>query len=778
MKSYFKFLMRNSLYSAVEILGLSVALCFVILLAAYARTEFGVGTRQRDAKNIYAIGMGSCTGMTLGTGEEFFPGIPEIKSWTRIASWGDADIMVGEDYYSSKVAALDTNFLKFFDYRVTGCDAARILSGADEALVSESFARKAFGTGNPVGKSFTLSGTRYTISGTIEDFGPFDVFSHYDIFLSMKVMDGMLRRMDNFGAVQTFLTLAPGTDPDAVAGKLLDKYIGYWGSWYHRDSSGGSFLYGSTLTRLDKLYFTDLESYSPLRKGDRKVVEILLLVALVLLISAVFNYINLTVAQTGKRAKEMATRRLLGESPRDIVFRYIAESFVFTAGCFVLGCIMAACLKESFAELLDTEPVLAASASDIAVCLLLLAFLTLSSALLPAALVSRFRPVDVVKGSFRLRSKMVFSKVFIVCQNVISTSLIAVALTMLLQMSYMMNMPTGYETQDVLSIQTRALGYNNSSAQAALEERIAALPQVQKVGRYCTPPFACGSNGVHVENEKLSWMRLVQIDSAAFNILGFKVLEQYREPSYGDCWFTPETVSRYGVSEEKPYAGDGQEYKCHGIIDDFMTGTALDEPMDDSHKAVMLRDCSGLCMGFVIKTVGDHSEAIEAVRRVWTETAREYLGVPSEPDGLEYIGDYLSDSLTGKRHTMTLVITFMLIAILISALGLFAMALYYTGQQAREIAVRKVFGSEVNAAAMRLSKSFAIMTLAAAAIAVPICIWAMRLYLNGFYSRIDFPWWVIPVSALLTCAISFLSIVSQTLKTAHANPVETLKQQD
>lgn len=775
MKSYFKFLLRNRLYTVVEILGLSVALGFVVLLAAYARTEFSVGSSQNNARNIYAIGMGSCTGMTLGTGEEFFPGIPEIKSWTRVATYGDADIMVGEDYYEVKAAALDTNFSRLFDYRITGCDADRILPGERDALLSESFARRLFGVADPVGRTFTLSGNQYTVTGTIEDFGPYDEFVHRDIFLSIKVMEGKLQRMDNFGTVQTFVTLAPDADPDAVAEKLLDKYVEYWGEWYHRDASSGSFLYGSTLTRFDKLYFTDIESYSPLRKGDRKVVEILLLVALVLLVSAVFNYINLTVAQTGKRAKEMATRRLLGESSGGIVLRYLSESFVFTAGCFAVGCILAAALKGWFETLLDTEIVLAVDASGIAICLLLLAFLTLASALLPAALVSRFKPVDVVKGSFRLRSKMVFSKVFIVCQNVISTVLIAVSLTMLLQMRHMVTLPTGYETGDILHISSWSLGYNNSSAQQALFDRVSRLPQVRAVGRYTSPPFATGSNGVHIENEKLSWMRLVQVDSAAFNMLGFKVLEQYEEPSYGKCWFTREAAARYGVSESKPYAGDKQEYKCHGIIDDFRAGTALDEPMEDSHCAVMLRDCSEICFGLLIKTVGDHAEAMSAVRDAWIEVAREYIGVPSEPEILKYVDDYLNDALTGKRNTMTLVVTFMLIAILISALGLFAMAVYYTGQQSGEIAVRKIFGSGVNEAAMLLSRSFVIMTLAAVLAAVPISIWAMRLYLSDFYARIDFPWWAVLASAALTCLISFVSIVSQTLRTARANPVDSLK---
>lgn len=779
MKSYFKFLLRNKLYSMVEILGLSVALGFVILLMAYARTELSVGARQPNARDIYAIGMGSATGMTLGTAEEFFPSIPEITSWTRAASYGSADITVGEDYYNVEAVALDTNFLQLFPYRVAGCDPGRILSGESDAMVSESFARKAYGTADPVGKTFTLSGKAYVINGTIEDFGPCDEFKHFDIFLNMHVMEGMLQKMDNFGMVQTFVTLAEGADPEAVNGKLLDKYMEYWSDWWHRDGSDGGFLYGSSLTRFDKLYFTDLDSYPPLRKGDKKLVEILLLVAVVLLISAIFNYINLTVAQTGRRAGEMATRRLLGESSKAIITRYIAESFVFTAGCFAIGCLLAAALKEWFENLLSTEIVLWNDAAGIAAGVVLLVAISLTSALLPAAMVSRFKPVDVVKGDFRLRSKLVFSKVFIVCQNVISTVLIAVSLTMLLQMRHMVNLPTGYNTEDLLNISTYPLGWRNSAAQQAFALRVSSLPQVQQVGRYVSAPFACGSNGVHIENEKTSWLRLAGIDSTAFRMFGFKPVEQYSEPAIGSCWISREAAQRYGVSAAKPYVGDGEKYKVCGVIEDFRVGNALDEPMEDSHNAVMIRDCSqGACFGLVIKTSGDRKEAVAAVREAWKEVALEYTGIPSEPETLEYINGILNDALTGSRNTMKLVMTFMLLAILISALGLFAMAVYFTGQQSREIAVRKIFGSSVNSAAATLSKSFAIMTLAAVTIAVPVCIWAMRLYLGGFYQRIDLPWWAIAAAAAITCAISLVSIISQTLRTARANPVDTLARQD
>ncbi len=779
MKSYFKFLLKNKLYSIVEILGLSVALGFVILLMSYAATEFSVGARQPKSKDIYAIGTGKDAGLTLGTGEEFFPGIPQIKSYTRVAPYGAANITIGEDYYSVKAVALDTNFCRLFDYRITGCDPRRILASETDALVSESFARKAFGTDNPVGKSFSLSGKTYVICGTIEDFGPYDEFKPYDIFLSMKVMEGELERMDHFGMVQTFVTLSPGADPEAVAEKLLDKYMAYWGDWYHKDSSYGGFLYGSTLTRFDKLYFSDLQCYNPLRKGDKKVVEILLIVAFVLLVSAIFNYINLTVAQSGKRAKEMAMRRLLGESSKRIISRYISEAFVFTAICFALGLLLAAGLKGWFEELLDANIVLVADAGSIAAALGLLALISLVSALLPAALVSKFQPVDVVKGNFRLQSKLVLSKIFIVCQNVLSTVLIAVSLTMLLQMHHMLTLPTGYETEDLLNISTHSLGYRNTAANQALYDRLGKLPQVQQIGCYSAAPFACGSNGVQIDNEKQSWLRLVMIDSTAFRMFGFKVVEQYSEPIEGEsCWIARETKQRYGVSADKPYIGKNEAYKVCGVIEDFRVNDALDEPMEDSHCAVMIRSGRQACFGMVMKTAGSRKEAVEAVHDVWTEVAKEYLGVPSEPRILKYVNDYLNDALTGTRNTMKLVMTFMLLAILISALGLFAMAVYYTDQQARAVALRKIFGSGVNQAAGRLSRSFIIMTLAAIAIAVPVSIWAIRFYLNGFYNAIGFPLGAIPAAAALTLVISFFSIVTQTLKTAHANPVDTLKRQD
>ena len=226
MNTYFKFLSKNKLYTTIEAFGLSLALGFIILLASYARTEFSVGAHQPLSKQLYAIGTEDMIGMTLGTGEEFFPSMPEITSWTRVAVYGDADVTVDGEYYQVEADALDTNFLKLFDYRITGCDRNRILAAEDDVIVSEAFAKKAFGGDDPIGRTVVFNKKNLTVTGVLKDFGPYDAFSPCDIFLSMKLMDGVVMKMDQFGAVQTLVTLADGTNPGDVAAKPLDKYCG------------------------------------------------------------------------------------------------------------------------------------------------------------------------------------------------------------------------------------------------------------------------------------------------------------------------------------------------------------------------------------------------------------------------------------------------------------------------------------------------------------------------------------------------------------------------
>ena len=771
MKSYVTFLSRNKLYTAIQFFGLSVALGFVILLASYARTEFSVGASQPYAKEMYVVGFGDFVGMTLGTGPEFFPSMPEIKEWTRMERSGQNDVQVGDDYYEVSRLAVDSNFFRFFHFEPRLKQAMQPeLRNRQEVMLSESFARKVFGGENPLGRTLKYNQKNtLTVVGVMEDFGPEDVWEPVDILVSSDFLKDEYAWMDNLGGVLTVAKLAEGTDTEALQEKLLDKYCGYWEHWSRSQDSNG-ITWGASLTRWDDLYFSPLGK-SGIRSGNRALVQVLLLVAVVLLISAVFNYINLTVAQTGKRAHEMATRRLLGDSAGRIILRYLQESGLFTFSCGMTGIGVAVLLKPYVEQMLSTRIVWSLHPAMVLGFMGLLAVIALISGWVPAWIVARFQPLDIVKGNFRLQNKQVLSRVFIVAQHIISTVLIAMGLTMTAEMHHLATLPMGYNMQDIVF---RQLG-PRADRQNLLKERLQALPQVAENSLGRKVPLITGHDGVHQPGEEaLSWLRLSDMDSVAFRMLDFQVVERYSDPVPGMLWVTEDTRDRYGISADKPYFDEQGYRKVCGVIKDYRSLTALSTPMPDTHSAIQVTDPNGYVFTHIIRTQGNHVEALKAIRETCQEVCREIIGVPKELK-IEYMKDYLRNELNGERKTMTLVLCFMVISILISALGLLAMSVSYTEQQSKRVALCKVMGASTRSMVLELSRNFMLLSGIATLIAVPIGLKAMQHYLEEFYYRIDFPWYLLVIAVLLAWLISFVSIVGQTWKVARRNPIESIK---
>lgn len=780
MKTFFKFLLQNKLYTIIEAFGLSVALGFVLLLVSYSKTEFNIGNNLPNSNNIYACGTGNFMGMTLGTAPELFPSIPEIKEWTRVMNMGmkEIDIMIGDDYYKVRAMAVDPNFFRFFDYQVSG-DASNTLIGKDDVIISSSFAKKAFKEEDPIGKNIRYNESNLHVTAITKDFGPEDIFEKVDIIFNAEYMKDEIAWMNNFGSTTAFFTIAENTTPETVEKKLLDKYCDYW-DYYKRDGSDGSFIYGSTVIRMNDIYFCNLDISSPLRHGNKNTVKILSIVALILLISAIFNYINLTVAQTGKRAKEMAIRQLIGQRQSYILRLHIEEAFIFTTICFIIGYVIALLFRSVFNSLLNTDIVLVPDTSMILIILTILIIISFISGLIPALFALRFKPIDVVKGNFRFKSKMVFSRIFIILQNVISTVLIAASIAMTLQIHHLATLPMGYNTKDIIMVWAYNLGFGFEK-QHILQQRLKALPQVVDVGMGANTPLLCGLNSVKTDDsEKLSYMKTTTLDSITFKMFGFKVLEQYSDPLPGMAWIDEETKHRYGVTAENNIIGrkNTDQYNVCGVVANYRSGLATDTPANDQHNAIYIAgsEYDWLSVQFV-QIRGDRSDALAAVRKVCAEVAKEVVGMPLEMK-TTYVDEYLNDSLTGSRNTMTLVMTFMIISIIISTLGLIAMSSYYSGQQKRQIALRKVFGYKTNPVAKWLSLNFLKLTAVAIVIAIPISIQAIRYYLAGFYYTIAFPWIAILISVVITFIITLVSIAWQTMHAASQNPVETLKQND
>ena len=783
MKSYLIFLSRNKFYTFIEAFGLAFALGFVVLLVSYAKTEFSVGKNLQNADKVYALGSGKFYGLTLDTPIEFFPSFPEIDAWTRIANGNEQDVVIGEDYYRATSAYIDSTFFQMFDYELRGCDRRQVLTNDLDVIVSEAFARKAFAGEDAIGKQLKVGDDIYTVCGVLEDFGRRDLFVENDLFFSIKRAYDLYRSMDNFGNTMTFLTLKPGTDPQTLADKLLDKYVDYWGEFYARDGSKGAAMWGSSLTRFDKIYFDEAhESYSKVKKGNRTLVEVLLLVALILLVSACLNYVNLTIALTGKRAKEMTMRRVLGEQTRGVLFRYFSEAFLFTATCFLLGYFVAYLFKPLFEEWLSTSIPLIPDFQMIFWSVIALLLLSLISSLLPALLVLQFKPLDVVKGAFQFRSKMLFGRVFIVVQNMISMVLIAMAMTMSSQLNHLLSLPLGYRPNDLIAVSAFDLGFT-FEIQDILRQRLLALPQVDAVGLAANLPYRTSFNGLHDEEGNTSWINYTSMDTTSFRLLGFKVVEQFAAPTDSMCWVDRETQSRYNISAEHPSIETRDKdtnskkvrYRICGIVENYRSGMGNYVPrFEDSHNVIQLLGADGYYWSQLVKVRGDKDEALAAVRKTCKDVMRQLKGYSQELN-CSYYDDSMRDALTQERHTMQFVLCFMFLSILISALGLFAMSVNYSEQHSKSIAIGKIMGASVRGSVWKLSRRFILLSLVAIVLAVPLCVKAMNYYLQDFYNRIDFPWLVILISAIITMLVVILSILGQAIRIATRNPIEGIK---
>ena len=200
----------------------------------------------------------------------------------------------------------------------------------------------------------------------------------------------------------------------------------------------------------------------------------------------------------------------------------------------------------------------------------------------------------------------------------------------------------------------------------------------------------------------------------------------------------------------------------------------MTEVNNSQHNVIGVPSNRTMLWAILVKTRGDHAQALQAIRKTCKQTAKELIGVPTDME-VEYLDDMLANSLKDNHNMMILIITFMGISILISALGLFGMSVYYGNQQKRQIALRKVMGASTGDAAWQLARRFLICSVVAIVIAIPVCVKLMQHYLLDFVYRIDFPWWLLLVGAVFTLLVAFVSVIGCTLKTALANPIDSIK---
>ncbi len=780
MKSYLNFLSRNKAYTFINVFGLALSLSFVFLIFLYDESEKSVN-RLRGTDQTYLMAVdyteAGAHQQWSGSSRELIRVLkehcPQVeKGCALFFSRGWRAKKGADEQVKVDLLCADSTFFSFFPVPLVEGNANMVLRDNSSAVISQAFAQAFFGAANPIGKTLVLGHqVRLHVEGVYQDFSgtmlpKADILCRYEL---LRDISPELFRLDgNFGDAEVYLKLRQGTDTTA-----LERQIDQVTAPIYK----GFFPKGKLQFKLLSFRETYFSAYGSAfcARGNKKMVNVLFAVGLVILLFSVMNYINLTVAQSGRRAHEMATRRLLGSQRADIIRKLVGESISLCLVSSLLSLLLAWALIPQANNLLNAH--LAPSSLLAPLNLLLMAVLVLVtgtlSGIIPAYLISRFKPIDVVRGTFQHATRMVLGKAFIVIQNVITMVLIAISLVMSLQIRHIVNAPLGYDTRHVMAISLPADASKNLTFKAELLRQ----PFVMSASLSNGSPITGGYNQMYNHDNRSVRLQRFYADGDYFKTLGIKVHVDYQNAPDGSPYVSPGYESTMGLpagSRQLSIYEDSTEYVA-GVLEPVHVGDITD-PNDSQVNLYYIYQHPERTHIFdhvpnqlLIHVSGDAAAAVKKVAGIYRKFYHEDMDADHP-----YIYQSIVQMYEQEIRVSRILTFFAFVAILISLLGLIAMSTYYIQQRAKEIAIRKVFGSSCRQVRTRLICTFLTYVGLAALIALPVICYIVSDWIAQYAYRIAW-WYCILLSILSVGVIGFCAVAIQSWAASGENPVNQLK---
>ena len=767
LKTFFKFLSRNKAYTAIDLFGLSVSLTFVILIAIYSAQEFSTDRFQEKGERVYFVGSEDvpCVGAAIPyMMKERYPEIEKVCPLVVNQFSGMKAESEGKKLNADLMFA-DSTFFDIFSFPLLQGDAHNALVAQNNVVVSQSFARKLFGTEDVVGRGITVEDSlRMVVSGVVADL-KHSTIAEADIIMPWRTVAEFNwslgpDQLNNAGSTACAVLVHEGADFTSRAEDMLAWFKTFY--WPYENE----YWKEVRMETLTNAYFSEWTSW-PLLHGDKTFVVVLVSVGVVILIFAILNYINLSVAQAGFRAKEMATRRLLGSTRAELFWRLIYESVLMCLFSLVVAIFLALAIAPEAGNLLQVKLDTSVLLSPLWIGAIL-AFVLLVGGVagwLPAMMISAVKPIDAVHGTFRRQTKMVFSKVFITFQNFITIIMLSCSLVMILQINHLLHAPLGYNTKGVYCM------VPSNIDQQAFRDKLLSISGVNRVGISNGVPFLGSNNNtipyVAPDGTKTNIsFQQYPMDSTTFEILGLKLLRDNHLAN--PKWYLNEEAMRQ--MSLSPDATDfrllDETIAISGIISDFHEGNVIERVAP-----VMLRfkrsDEPGWFL--IAELQGDMYGTAKQIEEAYSEMSGG-LQIQSG-----FLDDALQESFDSQIRLAKIVGAFTIVAILISLLGLLAMSTYFIQQRSLEVAIRKVFGSDNEQIMVRLVRTFLTYVGIAFILAVPVAYYFMRDWLSDYEYRISLSPWIFLAAGLFCLLISFLTVAGQSWKAANKNPIESMR---
>lgn len=784
-------LLRERLFSGINLLSLSAGIATTLLIALWVQNELRYDQYHRRADQIYRI----TTDLKVSPTDHWYWATTPLRI-TELAAQAPGVLQSAQlksdpyievvlrrgaaQFLEKKVAWVSENWFNTFDYAMLEGSAAPFADNPKSVILTRRKARQIFGGHASVGESIRVDSLDYEVCAVVADPPPNSSFD-YDTYFPAKVLltaPEARKNEESWGNFnyQTYVELHEDAQPDAAAAQISRLL--------QAAKQDSNIVLG--LQPLADVHF-DTQYEDGFKKGHRSSIQIFALIGLLILGMACINYVSLTTARAAIRAREMSIKKITGANNSHIFAQMMAESGVLAVISLFFAVLLVklalpvfnALTEQSFTFALDSPLGLSLIGGVLAVTLVL-------SGIYPAWLMSRFRPMHLLQGrGLQISTKSPLRQGLVVVQFAISAALISSTLVIWQQRRFIQNKPLGFDRHHTFTFTTRWDGWQHQGREKGLALRNALEADLRKESAIAQlsiasqPPvnlLSTHSGSIQYEGKPADAAPTVSqvcADEHFARLFDLKLAE--------GRWFEPhnqadennvllnETACRE-FNLKKPWAGQSFEFhgrkgQVIGVVRDFHF-KSLHHPITP---LVMFNQPEWRLHFFVKHLPGQEQQALAAAERVWKSH------FPQQPFQYKYLDDNY-DRLYGSEHRAgALFNVFAGLAILISCMGLFGLAVFVASRRTKEIGIRKVLGASVAGLAGLLARDFLKLVLIAIAIAAPLAYYAMEQWLSDFAYRIEIQWWMFTAAAAAALAIAFLTVGGQAVKAALANPVKSLR---
>ncbi|MCL3780994.1 FtsX-like permease family protein [Prolixibacteraceae bacterium JC049] len=767
--------LKNVVTGSLSILSLSIGVAVALLLGTWAFNEFQFDKQHKNPEEVYRIcrkGFLNNESVQLGSvfaplGKEVKKSFPEVVDMARVYRLDSRVLKVGNVKQNfENIHLVDSTFFNIFNFDVEQSAIDRFLSTPNSILLTDELSKKLYGRENPVGKIIACEGNR-EIVGVIK--GP-HFNTHLDIAALMPMASvGWADNRDwgNSDSYITYVRLARNTSVAELEKKITSLAVKNFPPYEQ-------IKLNHFLQPLTDIHFSSGFRFDFVKKSSAQLVYTFIAIALVILLLATVNFVNLFISTSFSRAKAIGVKKTNGAKKWHLIFDFFSETFMYVFVSLLVGVLLAQIALPVFNGIIDYKLSIDYTGGVFYLFLItLLLLVTLMAGSFPAYQMSKFNAIQILKDQFKGKKLSVVQKTLIVTQFAASIVLLISVLIIKEQLVYMTSIDLGFDKENVLYVRMNGAFANQHNR---IEQELERNAQVQDITVKAsgTPIEWRNGSPISLADKKTETyiMEMCNVEDNYFDFLKMPIVEGtgFVEGESGrSCILNEEAVKTLKLDDPigKVISRFGNELVVKGVVKSAYT-KSLHDKIDPQVYAPISGNEYGWSV-MMVKTTGNSKSVVDYLRQEWEKLNPDQ---PFEYNFLDksYEELYKADAKAGKVVSWAVAI-----ALLITIAGLWGMANYAITRRTKEVGVRKVNGATIAEILTLLNKDFVIWIVVSFAIACPIGAIVMNRWLEAFSLKTTMHWWIFLLAGIIPLGIALAAVSWKSWKTATSNPVKALR---